>query len=178
MSEFTVENRELIYRGKIIDFYKDTIGLPDGRKAIWDYIDHKGAAAVVPVDNEGNIILVSQFRNAIKKQTLEIPAGGINIGEDPKECAIRELEEETGYTVEKIEHLIDIATAIAYCNEIIYVYYVEVGELKKQNLDEDEFVEVKKYSLEQIETMILDGTICDTKTISAILAYKLKYLNK
>ena len=176
MEEFKVKDRELMYKGKIIDFYKDTIQLPDGREAIWDYIDHKGAAAVVPVDDEGNIILVSQYRNAIQKQTLEIPAGGINKGEDPMTCAARELEEETGYTVESIEPLTNIYTAIAYCNEIIYIYFAKVGEKKEQHLDDDEFVEVKKYSLNQLEEMILNGTIQDTKTISAILSYKLKYI--
>ena len=176
MADIKVKNRELIYKGKIIDFYKDTIQLPDGREAIWDYIDHKGAAAVVPLDDEGNIIMVSQYRNAIKKQTLEIPAGGINKGEDPLECAARELEEETGYTVKSIEPLTSRYTAIAYCNVIIYVYFAKVGEKKEQHLDEDEYVEVKKYSLEELENMILNGTIQDTKTISSILAYKLKYL--
>ena len=176
MADIKVKNRELIYKGKIIDFYKDTIQLPDGREAIWDYIDHKGAAAVVPVDDDGNIILVSQYRNAIKKQTVEIPAGGINKGEEPIECAARELEEETGYSVKSIEPLTSIYTAIAYCNEIIYVYFARVGEKKEQQLDDDEFVEVKKYSMEELEKMILDGTIQDTKTISSILAYKLKYL--
>lgn len=176
MEEIKVKNRELIHKGKIIDFYKDTIQLPDGREAIWDYIDHKGAAAVVPVDDEGKIIMVSQYRNAIKKQTLEIPAGGLNIGENPMECAARELEEETGYTVKSIEPLTSIYTAIAYCNEIIYVYFAKVGEKKQQHLDEDEYIEVKKYSMDELEKMILDGTIQDTKTISSFLAYKLKYL--
>lgn len=176
MADIKVKNRDLIYKGKIIDFYKDTIQLPDGREVIWDYIDHKGAAAVVPVDDEGNIIMVRQYRNAIKKQTLEIPAGGLNPGEDPMVCAARELEEETGYTVKSIEPLTNIYTAIAYCNEIIYVYFAKVGEKKEQHLDDDEYIEVKKYSIGELEKMILDGTIQDTKTISSILAYKLKYL--
>ena len=176
MADIKVKNRDLIYKGKIIDFYKDTIQLPDGREVIWDYIDHKGAAAVVPVDDEGNIIMVRQYRNAIKKQTLEIPAGGLNPGEDPMACAARELEEETGYTVKSIEPLTNIYTAIAYCNEIIYVYFAKVGEEKEQHLDDDEYIEVKKYSIGELEKMILDGTIQDTKTISSILAYKLKYL--
>ncbi len=176
MADIKVKNRDLIYKGKIIDFYKDTIQLPDGREVIWDYIDHKGAAAVVPVDDEGNIIMVRQYRNAIKKQTLEIPAGGLNPGEDPMVCAARELEEETGYTVKSIESLTNIYTAIAYCNEIIYVYFAKVGEKKEQHLDDDEYIEVKKYSIGELEKMILDGTIQDTKTISSILAYKLKYL--
>ncbi|MBE5935663.1 MAG: NUDIX hydrolase [Lachnospiraceae bacterium] len=173
IKEFEILDRELMYKGKIIDFYKDTLKTPTGDTVIWDYIDHKGAAAVVPVDEEGNIILVSQYRNAIRKQTLEIPAGGINPGEEPMVSAMREVEEETGYNITEIHPLTNIYTAIAYCNEIIYMYYAKVGSMKEQNLDEDEFIDVKKYSLDEIKTMILNGTIQDTKTISAILTYDL-----
>ena len=175
-NEFEIINRELMYKGKIIDFYKDTLKTPVGDTVVWDYIDHKGAAAVVPVDDEGNIILVSQYRNAVRKQTLEIPAGGINPGEDPLTSAVREVEEETGYEVVDVKPLTNIFTAIAYCNEIIYIYYARVGKQKQQHLDKDEFVEVKKYSLDEIKGMILDGTIQDTKTISAVLTYELKVL--
>lgn len=174
--EFEILNRELMYKGKIIDFYKDTLKTPIGDTVVWDYIDHKGAAAVVPVDEDGNIILVSQYRNAVRKLTLEIPAGGINPGEDPLTSAVREVEEETGYEVVDVVPLTNIFTAIAYCNEIIYIYYAKVGKQKEQHLDKDEFVEVKKYSLDKIKEMILNGTIQDTKTISAVLAYELKFL--
>ena len=172
-NKFELLDRELVYKGKIIDFYKDTLKTPTGNTVVWDYIDHKGAAAVVPVDEDGNIILVSQFRNAIGKQTLEIPAGGINKGEEPIKSAIREVEEETGYEITSIHPLTNIYTAIAYCNEIIYMYYAKVGKQKEQNLDEDEFVEVKKFTMEELKKMILEGQIQDTKTISAILAYDL-----
>ena len=101
--------------------------------------------------------MVRQYRNAIKKQTLEIPAGGLNPGEDPMVCAARELEEETGYTVKSIEPLTNIYTAIAYCNEIIYVYFAKVGEKKEQHLDDDEYIEVKKYSIGELEKMILQN---------------------
>ena len=175
-NEFKIINRELVYKGKIIDFYKDTLKTPNNDTVIWDYIDHKGAAAVVPVDEDGNIILVSQYRNAIQKQTLEIPAGGINKGEDPLESAIREVKEETGYEVTSIDPLNNIYTAIAYCNEIIYMYVARVGIKKEQKLDDDEFIDVKKYTLNEIKDMILNGTIQDTKTISAILTYEMKFL--
>ena len=169
---FEIIDRELVYKGKIIDFYKDTLKTPTGGTVIWDYIDHKGAAGVVPVDDDGNIILVSQYRNAIKKQTLEIPAGGINVGEEPIKSAMREVEEETGYEIVEIHPLNNIYTAIAYCNEIIYMYYAKVGEKKEQHLDEDEFIEVKKFSLDEIKKMILDGVIQEQT-----LLLKLKIMN-
>ena len=89
--------RELMYKGSMLEFYKDTIVTPDGKTAYWDHIEHKGAAAVVAVRDDGRIIMVRQFRNSPDKETLEIPAGGINKGEPVKTAAIRELEEETGY---------------------------------------------------------------------------------
>ena len=172
-TEFEIINRELMYKGKILEFYKDTLRTPTGEEVVWDYIDHKGAAAVVTVDKEGKLILVSQYRNAIRKQTLEIPAGCINPGEEPIISAKREVEEETGYVVEEIKPLTKIYTALAYCNELIHVYYARVGELKEQKLDDDEFIDVKKYTMDEVKRMILDGTIQDTKTITAILTYEL-----
>ena len=83
-TEFEILKRELMYKGKILEFYKDTLKTPTGDEVIWDFIKHKGAAAVVTVDEEGNLLLVSQYRNAIRKQILEIPAGGINEGEEPQ----------------------------------------------------------------------------------------------
>jgi ADP-ribose pyrophosphatase len=174
MSEYKRIKREPIHQGQIINMYCDTMLLPDGRTAEWDFIGHKGAAAIVPVDNDGKIIMVRQYRNAIEKYTLEIPAGGLNQGEDMKTCAARELEEETGFRSEKIEHLIDIYTTVAFCNEKIGIYYTNDLIPSKQNLDEDEYVTIEKYSLSELVQFIFDGVIEDAKTISAILAYKTK----
>jgi ADP-ribose pyrophosphatase len=118
--------------------------------------------------------MVRQYRNAIEKYSLEIPAGGLNKGEDMKTCAARELEEETGYRSENIEHLLDLYTTVAFCNEKIGIYYASDLIPSKQNLDEDEFVTIESYTLEELVGMILNGTIDDAKTISAILAYKTK----
>ncbi|HCL01563.1 MAG TPA: NUDIX hydrolase, partial [Lachnoclostridium phytofermentans] len=95
-------------------------------------------------------------------------------GEDRKLAAMRELEEETGYCTEKVEHLLDLYTTVAFCNELISIYYTEDLKPSKQHLDEDEFVEVEAYTLEELVALILNGTIQDAKTISAILAYKAK----
>ena len=166
---------ETIFDGKIVKLTKDKVRCPNGRETTREVIKHCGASCVVAVHND-KIIMEKQYRYPFDEVMIEIPAGKLDKGEDVLECARRELEEETGYTVKSIEPLTNIYTAIAYCNEIIYVYFAKVGEKKEQHLDEDEYVEVKKYSLEELENMILNGTIQDTKTISSILAYKLKYL--
>lgn len=174
MNEYKRIKRAPIYNGHIIDVYNDTMLLPDGRTADWDFIGHKGAAAIVPVDKDGKIIMVRQYRNAIEKNTLEIPAGGLNPGEDMKTCATRELEEETGFRSEKVEHLIDLYTSVAFCNEKIGIYYTNDLIPSKQNLDDDEYVTIERYSLEELVRFIFEGVIEDAKTISAILAYKTK----
>ena len=172
MMDYQRINRRLEHKGRIVDVYTDTMKLPDGREAEWDYIDHKGASAIVPVDSDGKIIMVRQYRNAPERYTLEIPAGGLNRGEDRALAAMRELEEETGYRTEKVNHLLDLYTTVAFCNELISIYYTEDLVPSKQHLDEDEYVEVERYTLEELVAMILNGTIQDAKTISAILAYQ------
>lgn len=174
MCEYKRLKRTPVHKGHIIDMYTDTMLLPSGNTADWDFISHKGAAAIIPVDEDGRIIMVRQYRNAIEKYSLEIPAGGLNPGEDRKTCAARELEEETGYRSDKIEHLLDLYTTVAFCNEKIGIYYTRELIPSRQNLDEDEFVTVEKYTLEELAGMIINGTIEDAKTISAILAYKTK----
>jgi ADP-ribose pyrophosphatase len=174
MNDYERLNRIPVHKGHIIDVYTDIIRLPSGKEAKWDYIHHKGAAAIVPVDEDGKIIMVRQYRNAIEKYSLEIPAGGLNPGEDMKTCAARELEEETGYSSTNIEHLFDLYTTVAFCNEKIGIYYTKELTKTKQNLDEDEFVSIERYTLDQLVQFIFDGVIDDAKTISAILAYKTK----
>lgn len=174
MEEYKLVNRELIYKGKIIEFYKDSMKLPNEKVVEWDYIHHPGAAAIIPVDKDGKIIMVKQYRSAAGRYTLEIPAGGINYGEDKRICAIRELEEETGYYSNHVEHLIDVFAAFAYSDEVISIYYATDLTPSKQNLDEDEFIHVEKYTIEELTKLILDGVIQDAKTISGLLAYQTK----
>ncbi|MDD3204395.1 MAG: NUDIX hydrolase [Lachnospiraceae bacterium] len=175
--EFERIKRELVYEGSIINFYKDTVQVPNGNVVKWDFIGHKGAATVVPVTKEGRILMVRQYRNALDRYTIEIPAGGLNGAEEPtKVAALRELEEETGYRAEEAELLITIRTTVAFCNEKIDIYVANKLIPSKQHLDEDEFINVEAYEIGTLEEMIYNGTIQDSKTISAILAYKNKYL--
>lgn len=176
MDEFKRLERELVYKGAIIDFYKDTIQVPNGNIVKWDFIGHKGAAAVLPVREDGKILMVRQFRNALDRYTLEIPAGGLNSPDEPMaEAAARELEEETGFRCDKLEFLISIYTTVAFCNERIEIYLARDLKPGKQHLDEDEFINVEAYDVEELCRMIYDGKIEDSKTISAIMSYKNKY---
>lgn len=172
-------DRQLIAKGKIVDYYHDIVKIPNGNVATWDFIWNKGAAAVVPIRDDGKIIMVRQYRNAIDRETIEIPAGGLNTPEEPTiAAAARELEEETGYKTEDLEFLISIKTTVAFCNENIDIYVARNLKPSKQNLDEDEFINVEAYSVEELCEMIYEGKIEDSKTVSAIMSYKNKYLNK
>ncbi|MEF9942476.1 MAG: NUDIX hydrolase [Lachnospiraceae bacterium] len=168
--------RELKYQGSILDVYCDTVSIPNGNIAKWDYIHHKGAAAVVPITEDGKIVMVRQYRNALDRYTLEIPAGALDsINESGKDCASRELEEETGYRSEELEWLINIRTTVAFCNEKIEIYVAKNLISSRQDLDEDEYIDVKSYTIEELKEKIYSGVIEDSKTIAAILAYDNKY---
>lgn len=168
--------RELQCEGAITKYYKDTVQLPNGKTAVWDFVGHNGAAAAVAVLDDGRLLMVSQYRNSLDRFTLEIPAGGLEPNEPTIQAAAREVEEETGYTCGKIEPLITIRTTVAFCNEKIDIFLATKLQKGKQHLDEDEFVNVKAYTLQELEEMIYAGVIEDAKTIAAILAYKNKYV--
>ena len=124
--------RELVYPGKVLNFYKDTMELPDGRIEEWDFLEHKrGGACVVPVLEDGRILMIRQYRPAVDRETLELPAGARDRDaatgemEDPALTAARELREETGYTSDSVVHLLSLRTAVAYCSEFTEVYLAE-----------------------------------------------------
>lgn len=174
--EFKRLNRRLVQKGAIIDYYKDTIAVPNGHIVEWDFIKHQGAAAVVPITDDGKVLMVRQYRNALDRYTLEIPAGGLNGPDEPtKLAAARELEEETGYRSDDLELLISINTTVAFCNEKIDIYLAKNLKPSQQHLDEDEYIDVQAMDISELMQMIYDCRIMDAKTVSAILAYKEKY---
>jgi len=176
MEEFKRLGRTLVAKGAIIDYYQDTMLVPNGNIAKWDLIDHKGAAAVVAVREDGKLLMVRQYRNALERETIEIPAGGLNGRQEPTaDAARRELEEETGYTCETLELLTSIYTTVAFCNEKIDIYVAHGLKPGEQHLDEDEFIHVQAYSVSELKQMIFDCKIQDSKTICGILAYAAKY---
>ncbi len=168
--------RKLMYQGTILDIYKDTMCLPDGTTEEWDFVSHrKGAAAVVPVMDDGRILMVHQYRNALERETIEIPAGSRDsLTEDTKTSAIRELEEETGYRSNKVSFLISLRTTVAFCDEFIDVYLAEELLPGKQHLDVGESIEIAAYTLDELCQMIYQGRIQDSKTVAAIMAYSNK----
>jgi len=165
--------RELAYQGKVIQVYQDTVRVPNGNVTVWDYIHHDGAAAVVPVMKDGRILMVRQYRNALDRFTLELPAGKVDSPDESKAlCAARELEEETGYRSGDLELLITVNTTVAFCNELIEIYVARNLIPARQNLDEDEDICMEALTLEELLAMIRRQEIRDSKSIAGILAYQ------
>lgn len=165
--------RELVYQGSILDIYKDTMRFQNGKTEEWDFVSHRmGAACVLPVLPDGRIILVRQYRNALERETLEVPAGcRDSLDEDTAICAARELEEETGYHSDHISFLLALRTTVAFCNEAVDVYLAENLIPGKQHLDDSESIDVEFYTLEEACEMIYSGKLQDSKTVAAIMAY-------
>ncbi|MGN0401502.1 MAG: NUDIX hydrolase [Acetatifactor sp.] len=176
MEQYKRLARELVAKGAIIDYYQDTMLIPNGNTAKWDLIDHKGAAAVVAVRDDGKLLMVRQYRNALERETLEIPAGGLNGREEPTaHAAMRELEEETGYLCDSVELINSIYTTVAFCNEKIDIYLAKNLRPGRQHLDEDEVLNVEAYTLEELKQMIFDCKLQDAKTICGILTYAARF---
>ncbi len=176
MEHVVVEKRNLIHEGAIVDVYQDEMLLPNGSRETWDYIEHRmGAACVLPVLDNGKIVMVKQYRHALDRYTLEVPAGSRDSKtEDTMICAKRELEEETGYQSDNITFLLSLKTTVAFCNESIDVYLATDLKPGKQHLDEAEDINVYEYELDELLDMIYAGKLQDSKTVSAILAYAVK----
>ncbi len=158
-----------VFGGKVVDLRVDTVELENGTCAIREVITHSGGACVVPVDSDGNIIMVKQFRYPFGEILTEIPAGKLEKDEDPYKAAMRELEEETGTVSEKVTPLGVCYPTVAYDTEKIYMYLCE--DLKKTHVhpDEDEFLDIVKIPFEKAVEMIMNGEIPDAKTQIAIL---------
>ena len=166
-------DRKLVRKCNVFDLYEDTILTPEGHTAKWDFLRHDGATAIVPVLPDGRILMVRQFRNAVDRVSLEIPAGKKDgPEEDPYLCAARELEEETGYRSENLTKLVKLVTAIAYCSETIDIYVARDLVPTAQRLDEDEFIDVIPCEPDELMEMIFREEIQDAKTVAALMAYK------
>lgn len=166
-----------IYDGVIVHLYKDTVQLPNGNPATREVIRHIGAVAVVPVTDDGNVIVERQFRYPLNEVITEIPAGKLDsAAEDRLSAAQRELREETGYTADNWQELGDFHPTPAYCDENITLYLATGLHLGQRELDEDEFLNVVAVPLEELVADIMAGRITDGKTQTAIL--KAYYLLK
>lgn len=154
-----------IFHGKVITVNIDTVTLPNGVTVDLEMVRHPGAAAVVPLKEDGTVILIRQFRHAAGGFIYEIPAGKLHPGEDPKACAARELEEEIGYQAGRLELLSSIFTAPGFTDEVIHIYKATAMTKGRQHLDRDEVLEVVEMPLQEAMDMIRVGTIRDAKTM-------------
>jgi ADP-ribose pyrophosphatase len=159
-----------IYTGKVITLNVDTVLLPNGVTVDLETIRHPGASAVVPIKDDGTVVLIRQFRHAAGGFIYEIPAGKLSPGEDPLDCAARELEEEVGYRAASFELLSSIFTAPGFADEVIHVYKATGLMIGRQHLDRDEVLEIVEMPLNQAIGKIQDGTIRDGKTIIGLQA--------
>ena len=176
MDEDLIEKQissESVFDGQLLHVHKDVVKLPNGREAVREWIKHPGAAAVIPVFPNGDIIMVRQYRHPMQQVTLEIPAGKLDApDEDPLACAHRELKEETGYRAETMIKLATIATTVGFSNERIHIYAARQLTAGQQCPDEDEFINTAALPLQKALAMIADGTIYDAKSVTAILLLK------
>jgi ADP-ribose pyrophosphatase len=160
-----------IFKGKIIKLRVDEVILNNDNKATREIVEHSGAVAIIPIIDKDRMFLVRQFRKPIEKELIELPAGKLEREENPKECALRELEEEIGYRAGKIQKLITIYTSPGFANEIIHIYVASDLKKTRINRDKDEFMDILKVSFEEVKDMINNGKIQDAKTIAGVLAF-------
>lgn len=165
--EKTVESK-VLFEGKIIKLRLDDIILPNGKPAKREVISHNGGCAVLPITDDGYILLVEQFRYPYKEVIFEIPAGKIDKNEDTKACAVRELKEETGCSAQSVEFAGVIYPSPGYTDEKIYIYIARGLNVSEASLDEDEFLNLKKFSIAEVMSMIETNVIKDAKTIVSV----------
>lgn len=161
---------EMLYDGKIIKVFRDTVRLPDGNEALREVVRHPGAVCVVPVTDDGDILCVRQFRYPFSEIMTEIPAGKLDFaGEDHAAAARRELLEETGASCTELRFIGELCSSVAILDEVIYMYLATGLSFGKTHFDDDEFIEPVRIPFAKMKEMILSGEIKDAKTQAAVL---------
>ena len=156
---------ELVYTGDYLRVHRDTVRLPNGATSYREYLQHPGAVMIMPVFDNGDVLVERQYRYPMRQVFVEFPAGKKDTGEEPLTTAQRELLEETGYTAERFTHITDIHNALAYCDEVIHFYVAEgLHDSGQQHLDDNEFVQVLRVPLAELMNWIRQGWVPDVKT--------------
>ncbi len=171
MEKPKVISSEIVYRGKVFSVYREKFATSKGIAEI-EVVRHKGAVAVLPILNNGDIILEKQFRYSVNDFLYEVPAGTLEENEPPEVCAKRELLEETGYQADTLSYITYILMSPGYVDEKIYLYVARVSKKTEAKLEKDEIIETETHSADEAIKMIKEGKIIDAKTISLILLAK------
>jgi ADP-ribose pyrophosphatase len=157
-----------IYRGRVVNLDVETVTLPNGATVDLEIIRHQGAVAIVPLKDDGTVLLIRQYRHAAGGYIYEVPAGKLEPGEDPRDCAARELEEEIGYRASSLQPMLSFYTTPGFTDEVIHLFLATGLTPGTQSLDHDEVLEVVEMPLDEAMARIEDGTIRDGKTIIGI----------
>ena len=160
---------KIVFQGELLEMHRDEVLLPNGKTSIREWINHPGAICCIPILPDGKIALIKQYRYAVKKEMIELPAGKLDKNEIPEECAVRELEEEIGFKVKKLTLLTKIYPAVGFANENMWLYLAENLVKTESKLDSDEFLELIPTKLEDAVEMVWSGKITDVKTIIGLL---------
>ncbi len=174
MSEEKTLSSQLIYDGRAVKLRVDTVRMPGGRETRREIVEHRDCVAIVAIDANDNVLLVKQFRKSVEKELLEIPAGGIDPGEDPVTTVRREMQEETGYLPQKVERLGGFYSTPGYCTEYLHLYLATDLTPSQLYAEDTESIKLVRVPVSQIPSLIASGSICDAKSIAGLLIF-LKY---
>ena len=167
-----------IFDGHVLNLRVDNVLFDDGVEATREVVEHRGASVIIPLLENNHVLLVRQYRYAVGKELLEIPAGTCDIGESPEDCAKRELQEETGFTCGNLEKILECYVAPGYSSELIHFYVASALRKAESQMELDEAIMVERIELEQVLKMIKENIIVDAKTVAGMLAYLTYYLHK
>jgi len=171
LAEEKTLSSQLVYGGRAVRLRVDTVRMAGGRETTREIVEHSDCVAIIAIDASDNVLLVKQFRKSVEKELLEIPAGGIEPGEDPEDCVRREMREETGYLPRKVERLGGFYSTPGYCTEYLYLYLATDLTLSPLQAEDTESIKLTPVPISQIPSLITSGTICDAKSIAGLLTF-------
>jgi len=171
LAEEKTLSSDLIYEGRAVRLRVDTVRMPNGRDTTREIVEHSDCVAIIALDDEDNVLLVKQFRKPVEKELLEIPAGGIEPGEELEDCVRREMREETGFLPQKVERLGGFYSSPGYCTEYLHFFLATDLVHSPLQAEDSESIKLVRVRLDEVIGLVTSGSICDAKSIAALLAF-------